>query len=169
MFVVSFCVSSSLCLKLTFLSLFRRPDGRAAAFRTRTPNAYGFDPMGILLPRGDVEEIPRHTATGPNPLRFLNHVSEGLTQADLRKSPQYLLVILQRKTTVSTNLRNPPQNFCRNRADKCQSPGSRNSLLPVDTFYPFGQFWEVDSAGATCVRPLIERRFSSKVANHVTT
>ena len=46
----------------------------------------------------------------------------------LRKSPQYILVILQGEGTVSANLRNSPQNFHNSCTERYQSPGSRNSL-----------------------------------------
>ena len=46
----------------------------------------------------------------------------------LRKSPRYLLAILQGKITVSTNLRDSPQNFRNHRADKC--PESWLAKLP---------------------------------------
>ena len=47
----------------------------------------------------------------------------------LRESPQDLLVILQGE---SDSLRKSPQNFHTNCADKCQNPGSRNSLGRVE-------------------------------------
>ena len=46
----------------------------------------------------------------------------------LRRSPQYLLAILLGEVAVSADLRNSPQNFQSKSADKCQSPGSWDSL-----------------------------------------
>ena len=44
----------------------------------------------------------------------------------LRKSPQYLFAILQ---GGNVSLRKSPQNFQNNCADKCQNPGSPNSVV----------------------------------------
>ena len=44
----------------------------------------------------------------------------------LRRSPRYLLAVLQWKMTVSANLRHSPQNFRKSCAEKWGSPGSQN-------------------------------------------
>ena len=44
----------------------------------------------------------------------------------LRKSPQYLLVILE-----NDSLRNSPQSFHNNCAEKCRNPGSQDSLPEI--------------------------------------
>ena len=48
----------------------------------------------------------------------------------LRKSPQYLSVILQGKMSVSANTRNSRLKFHKSCEDTCQNPGSRN-VLPL--------------------------------------
>ena len=110
---ISKFISFWLCKVGYFYPDFQSVSTRRLRTSTRPYASVGFSAMTL------------RNFTSQDLLFFCAALREFVVSANLRNTPQYYLIILLGKYGC---LRNHPQNFRKNCAEKCETPGSRNFL-----------------------------------------